>query len=192
MLYKAQTGGFPGGANGKQHTCQCRRYKRCGSLCQEDPLEEGMATTPIFLPGESHGKRSLAGYSPRGPKESDITKATSHNYYMWLALKSKVISLKNMDKIDIGKRHQRIICLTLISIQIATTWLNQIQLSVTQGKKNKTPLDYPNWSRVKLNLPLQKYCQRTESVRNITEIYFCRDIFLKTLRWTSVHWNNLT
>ena len=30
----------------------------------EDPLEEGMATTPVFLPGESHGQSSLAGYSP--------------------------------------------------------------------------------------------------------------------------------
>ena len=30
----------------------------------EDPLEEGMALTPVFLLGESHGQRSLAGYSP--------------------------------------------------------------------------------------------------------------------------------
>ena len=30
----------------------------------EDPLEKGMATTPVFLPGETHGQRSLAGYSP--------------------------------------------------------------------------------------------------------------------------------
>ena len=29
--------------------------------------------TPVFLPGESHGQRSLAGYSPRGHKESDVT-----------------------------------------------------------------------------------------------------------------------
>jgi len=28
-------------------------------LGQEDPLEEEMATTPVFLPGESHGQRSL-------------------------------------------------------------------------------------------------------------------------------------
>ena len=34
------------------------------SLGQEDPLEEGMATTAIFLPGESHGQRRLVGYSP--------------------------------------------------------------------------------------------------------------------------------
>ena len=31
------------------------------SLGQEDPLEKGMATTPVFLPGKSHGQRSLAG-----------------------------------------------------------------------------------------------------------------------------------
>ena len=38
------------------------------SLGWEDPLEKGMATTPVFLPGESHGQRSLAGYSPWGRK----------------------------------------------------------------------------------------------------------------------------
>ena len=31
---------------------------------QEDPLEEVMATTPVFLPGASYGQRRLAGYSP--------------------------------------------------------------------------------------------------------------------------------
>ena len=29
--------------------------------------------TPVFLPGESHGRRSLVGYSPWGHKESDTT-----------------------------------------------------------------------------------------------------------------------
>ena len=44
------------------------------SLGGEDPLEKEMAThTPVFLPGESYGRRSLAGYSPRGPKELDTT-----------------------------------------------------------------------------------------------------------------------
>ena len=32
--------------------------------------------TPFFLPGESHGQRSLMGYSPCGCKESDMTEAT--------------------------------------------------------------------------------------------------------------------
>ena len=37
---------------------------------------EGMATHPIFLPGEFHGQRSLAGYSPSTQKESDMTEET--------------------------------------------------------------------------------------------------------------------
>ena len=43
------------------------------SLGQEDPLEKGMATTPVLLPGKSHGGRSVVGYSPWGHKESDTT-----------------------------------------------------------------------------------------------------------------------
>ena len=34
----------------------------------EDPLEKEMATRSVFLPGESHGQRSLVGYSPWGCK----------------------------------------------------------------------------------------------------------------------------
>ena len=45
------------------------------SLDWEDPLEEGMATHSI-MPGETHGQRSLAVYSPRGHKESDTTEVT--------------------------------------------------------------------------------------------------------------------
>ena len=40
-------------------------------LGQEDPLEKGMQPTPVFLPGEPHGQRSLVGYSPWGHKKSD-------------------------------------------------------------------------------------------------------------------------
>ena len=42
-------------------------------LNQEDPLEKEMASTPVFWPGEFHGQRSLAGYSPWGHKEWDKT-----------------------------------------------------------------------------------------------------------------------
>ena len=44
------------------------------SLGQEDCLEKEMAThSSILIPGESHGQRSLAGYSPWGCKELDMT-----------------------------------------------------------------------------------------------------------------------
>ena len=62
---------FPGGSDGKESATWETQFQ---SLGQGDPLEKGMATTPVFLPGESHGQRSLAGYSPWGPKESDKTK----------------------------------------------------------------------------------------------------------------------
>ena len=56
------------------------------SLGQEDPLEKGMATqpkilpknTPVFLPGEFPGQRSLVGYSPWSRKELDMTDQFIH------------------------------------------------------------------------------------------------------------------
>ena len=45
------------------------------SLGWKDPLEEDRQPTPVFLPGESHGHRSLAGYSPWAHKELDMTEA---------------------------------------------------------------------------------------------------------------------
>ena len=47
------------------------------SLGQEDPLEKKRWRTPVFLSGESHGHRSLAGYSLWPHKESDTTERLS-------------------------------------------------------------------------------------------------------------------
>ena len=52
------------------------------SLDREDPLEKGMATTPVFLPGESHGQRRLEGYSPWGHKGSDTTKRLTFSLHL--------------------------------------------------------------------------------------------------------------
>ena len=38
-----------------------------------------MESTSVFLPGEFHGQRSLAGYSPWSRKESDTTERLTHN-----------------------------------------------------------------------------------------------------------------
>ena len=42
-----------------------------------------MATTPVFLPGESSGQRSLVGCCPQRCTESDITEATQHACMHW-------------------------------------------------------------------------------------------------------------
>ena len=61
-------GGFPGGAIGKEPACQCRRYTACGfnPWVRKIPWRRTWQPIPVFLPGESHGQRSLEGYSPLG------------------------------------------------------------------------------------------------------------------------------
>ena len=56
----------------------CRRHKRHGfdPWVGKIPWRRAWQPTPVFLPGESHGLRILADYSPRGHKESDMTEAT--------------------------------------------------------------------------------------------------------------------
>ena len=74
-LEKRGSLGFPGGASGKEPTCQCRR-RGFDSWVRKIPWRRAWQPTPVFLPGESHGQRSLVGYSPWGHKESDTTEAT--------------------------------------------------------------------------------------------------------------------
>ena len=53
---------------GKEFACQCRRHKRFGfnPWFGKIPWRRQWQPTPVFLPGESHGQRSLVGYSPYG------------------------------------------------------------------------------------------------------------------------------
>ena len=44
------------------------------------PWSRKWQPTSVFLPGESHGRKSLAGYSPRGVKESDMTEQLTPPY----------------------------------------------------------------------------------------------------------------
>ena len=62
--------GFPGGTSGKEPVCQCRRQKRCGfnPRVRKIAWRRTRQPTPVFLPGESHGQRSLVEYSPWGCK----------------------------------------------------------------------------------------------------------------------------
>ena len=64
MLYTipAEILGFPSGASGEEPACQCRTQKRLGfSPCVgKIPWRRAWQPTQVFLPGESHGQRSLA------------------------------------------------------------------------------------------------------------------------------------
>ena len=85
---------FPGGSNVKESTFNA------GDLC----LILGLGSSPgdgnsyplwySFWPGEFHGQRSLAGYSPRVRKELDMSEQLSHTYthttYMTKSYMSKL------------------------------------------------------------------------------------------------------
>ena len=52
----------------------------------EDPLEKGMATHPVYLPGDFHGEGSLVGYSPGGGKELDITEQLALSFSSFVGI----------------------------------------------------------------------------------------------------------
>ena len=67
--------GFPGGASGKEPTCQRKRHKGCGFNPRVGKIPWRMMWQPtqVFFPGECPGQKSLVGYSPWGRKELDTT-----------------------------------------------------------------------------------------------------------------------
>ena len=72
--------GFLYGSSGKEATYQCRRHNRCpfDPLVGKIPWRRTQQSTPVFLPGESHGQRSMAGCSPSGCKELYMTEGIQH------------------------------------------------------------------------------------------------------------------
>ena len=64
--------GFPWWPIGKESTCQCRRHK-FKPWVRKILWRRKWQPTPVFLPGESHGQRSLVDCSPWGREESDMT-----------------------------------------------------------------------------------------------------------------------
>ena len=73
----------PGGS-AEKNLLWCRRCRRPGfdPWVRKIPWRRARKPTPGFLPGESHGQRSLAGYSPQGHKESDTTERLSMHAHM--------------------------------------------------------------------------------------------------------------
>ena len=72
--------GFPGGAVVQNLPTTTGDLKDTGSIPRSgrNPGEGNGNPLPVFLLGEFHGQRSLAGYSPQGRKELDMTEETQH------------------------------------------------------------------------------------------------------------------
>ena len=71
--------GFPGGSVVKQSACNAER-PGFDPWVGKIPWRREWQPTPVFLPGKSHGQRSLVGYRPWGHKESDTTEQLTHYF----------------------------------------------------------------------------------------------------------------
>ena len=74
--------GRPRSLSGKESTCQ---YRRPGfdPWIRKIPWRRKWQPTPVFLPGESHGQRSLAGYSPWGRQRVRHDLATKQQQHIF-------------------------------------------------------------------------------------------------------------
>ena len=71
--------GFPGGSAVKNFlTRQEMQETRLDPWVRSFPWRRAWRPTPVFLPGESQGQRSLAGDRPWGRQELNTTEATKH------------------------------------------------------------------------------------------------------------------
>ena len=64
--------GFPGDSDSKDSACNAADPDSILGV-GKIPWRREWLPTPVFLPGEFHGQRSLAGHSPWGLKELDMT-----------------------------------------------------------------------------------------------------------------------
>ena len=77
--------GFPGGSRSKEPACQHRRHE-FDPWVGKIPWRREWQPIPVFLPGESHGQRSLAGCSsPCGHKEWTLKRLCTHTHRMSFA-----------------------------------------------------------------------------------------------------------
>ena len=75
-----QLGGFPGGSYDTEPACNVGDLVSV-PVTGRFPWKREQLPTPIFLPGESCGQRSLAGYSPRGCKELDVIEPLTISFF---------------------------------------------------------------------------------------------------------------
>ena len=122
--------GFSCGTSSKEPAFQCRRHKRCGfsPWVRKIPWRRAWQLTPVFLFRESHGQRSLAGYSTRVRKRvrhdwSNLARTHSAREASWREVWPQILkSLKCAE----------------MRLSVMTVWRGrQIFSHQTQGKKKK-------------------------------------------------------
>ena len=107
--------GFPGGASGKEPACQCRDCEKRGfnPWVEKMPWRRTWQPTPVFLPGESHGQRSLEVYSHRV--------AQSWTWWKWLSTHAQTPGSPFWGWIWSGKVKKKNVYKTIFSMKCVST-----------------------------------------------------------------------
>ena len=96
FIFLSQPCGNPRYLSGKESTCQCRRCQKrqFNPWVRKILWRRAWPLTPVFLPGESHGQRSQAGYSPQGRRvRHDWATSLNFNFLSLTKVPSQSISL---------------------------------------------------------------------------------------------------
>ena len=107
-------GGLPWWLSSEESSCQCRR-RGFDPWFGKIPWKREWLLTLVFLPGKSHGQRSLESHSPLGHKESDMTERLKHFLFgkvtvmiqhCWKQCKRNLFSGILLKKLSITLRRQ--------------------------------------------------------------------------------------
>ena len=143
--------GFPSIVSGKETDYQCRRHKRLGfdPCIRKIPWKRTWQPTPVLLPRESHGQRTLAGYSAWGCGVGHnlasehacrghvtitpfVAVVCSHKQHREMVLFSKTLLTK---RYWIGFALRAVICQSLIQSRAPDLFPNLIITGKGWGKK---------------------------------------------------------
>ena len=87
---------FPASSDSKESAFQCRR-PRFDPWVGKIPWRREWLPTPVFLPGESHGQRSLVGYSLWGCRELDMTEQLTLTFHFHIPKRVVTSTLSHSD-----------------------------------------------------------------------------------------------
>ena len=110
-------------------------------LGREDPLEEGMATHSVFLPGESHGQRSLAGYHPWGRKDSDTTERLHCSLSSQDSRVCSYFPVRGLQRVSLGADHS-----SSPRVTLEEPWVLLRQVGQGRCLSDKLAAGWSTWS----------------------------------------------
>ena len=159
LPFPSITNAMPRRLSGKASAWQCRRSRRHGfdPWVGKIPWRRKRQPTPVFLLGESQGQRSLAGYSPWGYKELDMTEhghTTSFSIWEVPSFRLDQKSVLNGGKPDFphpillpfGWCWRYCKCNFLNTLYILSHWIgNGKNWNMGRSLSSFSPLDFWKW-----------------------------------------------